>query len=146
MVKEPLPTDEESFLRFKWSILADSVWEDYQGVWEPLWALRGDYAIEGLVEEADRHAVAERALRELYEEGLIYFFRVPDLDINAAGEEESLRLNRTEVEESLAGDWWRGRELAPDVTTIWWGPTARGEKACEDPPPEIRGIWESPYP
>lgn len=82
----------------------------------------------------------------LYEEGLIYFFRLSSLDINAAGEDEALRLDDGEVHESLAGGWWRGRELAPDVTTVWWGPTAEGEKACDNPPADIRSYWESRYP
>jgi hypothetical protein len=63
------------FERFKRDILRDAVFEDWQSVWEPLWWLRGGGPIEGQ-SEADRQEFAERALRELYEKGLIFFFRV----------------------------------------------------------------------
>jgi hypothetical protein len=44
-------------------------------------------------------------LRELHHEGRIYFFRVPPPhDINAAGEDESLRLAPEEVDVTLRGD------------------------------------------
>lgn len=123
-------------------MLGDAVFEDWQGLWEPLWGLRGDYAIEGL-SERDRQLVAERTLRELYAEGLIYFFRVPPRrDINESAEDESLRLRSDEVAETVAGEWWRGREgLPPDHPNIWWGPTPAGEKACESPPDHVREIW-----
>jgi hypothetical protein len=83
-------------------------------VWEPLWCLRGGGAIEGQ-SEVDRQRFAERALRELHDEGLIYFFRVrPPYDINASGEDESLRLTSEEVDETLRSDWWRSSEGLPE--------------------------------
>jgi hypothetical protein len=56
-------------------------------------------------------------LRELHDEGLIYFyfFRVrPSYDINASGEDESLRLTSEQVDETLRSDWWRGSEGLPE--------------------------------
>jgi hypothetical protein len=77
-------------------------------------------------------------LRELHDEGLIYFyfFRVrPPYDINASGEDESLRLTSEEVDETLRSDWWRGSEGLPENhPAIWFGPTPAGEAACENPP------------
>lgn len=140
------PQDSEPFAieyeQFKWNILGDAVFEDWQGLWEPLWALRGDYAIEGL-SEPQRQALAERALRELYAEGLIYFFRVPPwAEVNASAENESLRVTSERVDEALRGDWWRGRKGLPeDHPSIWWGPTEAGERACQNPPAHIRDLW-----
>lgn len=138
MHDEPVVSDYE---KFKWNVLGDAVWEDYQGLWEPLFWLRGGGAIDGL-SEADRQALAERALRELHGDGLIYFFRVPPPhDINASGEDESQRLTAQEVEETLSGSWWRGGGLPDDHPNIWFGPTAKGEAACEDPPEHIYRMW-----
>jgi hypothetical protein len=63
-----------NYERFKWTILGDAATEDVQGLWEPLWSLRGCYEIPGLT-ESERQDIAEQALRDLYAEDLIYFFR-----------------------------------------------------------------------
>lgn len=135
MPDEPTVTELE---KFKWDILGDAVFEDVQGLWEPLWWLRGDGSIEGL-SELDRQASAERALRELYADGLIYFFRVPPPhDINESADNTALRLTPSESDEALRGDWWRGRDGLPDDhPSIWFGATPAGESACENPPPHI---------
>jgi len=133
----------DPFLRFKCEILDDAVFEDVQGVWEPLWLLRGSGAIEGQ-SESQRQDFAERALRQLYDEGLIYFFRVPPWgDIGGSADNEDLRLDSEAVHETLASGWWRG-ELGRDHPNIWWGPTAAGEAAANAPPEQIRALWESP--
>jgi hypothetical protein len=124
------------FEEFKQSILDDAVFSDYQGLWEPLWALRGDLAQEGQ-SEADRQHFAERALRELHAAGLIYFFRVlpwASGDVNAAAEDDALRLTAAQVDDTLRGSWWRGEErLDPDAFEgIWWGPTPTGEAAANE--------------
>jgi hypothetical protein len=130
------------FEKFKWNILGDAVFEDYQGLWEPLWWLRGGGVIEGQ-SEVGRQRYAERVLRELHDEGLIYFFRVPPpYDINESGEDASLRLTPEQVDETLRGDWWRGSEGLPeDHPGVWFGPTPAGEAACENPPERIRKLW-----
>jgi hypothetical protein len=130
--------------RFKWDILHDAVFEDLQGLWEPLWWLRGGGAIEGQ-SEAQRQDFAERALRHLYHEGLIFFFRVPAwADIGASAENQDLRLGLDEVNDTLVATWWRGRQLPPDHPNIWWGPTPAGEAAVNDPPDQIRAVWDWP--
>lgn len=138
-------TDEVSvdeYEKFKWNTLGDAVFEDYYGLWEPLYWLRGGGVIEGQT-EFDRASFAERALRELHDEGLIYFFRVPPHhEVNTSGEDESLRLTPDEVDKALRGDWWRGREGLPeDNPGVWFGPTPAGEAACENPPEHIRKLW-----
>jgi hypothetical protein len=130
------------FEKFKWNVLGDAVFEDAYGLWEPLFALRGSDAIEGQ-SESDRQALAERALRELFAAGFIYFFRVPSgHGVNEASEDENLRLRPEEVDEALRGDWWRGRDGWPhDRPQIWFFCTPAGEAACENPPEHIRRLW-----
>jgi hypothetical protein len=90
--------------------------------------LRGAGVIEGQ-SEVDRQRFAERVLRQLHDEGLIYFFRVPPpYDINAAGEDSKLRLTPEEIDEALRGDCWRRSEGLPEHNPgVWFGPTPTGE-------------------
>jgi hypothetical protein len=90
--------------------------------------------------EPERQAFAERALREFYAEGLIYFFRIPPgAKIEPSSKDEGLRLASDEVESALRGDWWRGREqLGEGALDIWFGPTEAGEAAAVNPPDYVR--------
>jgi hypothetical protein len=124
---------------FKWRVLSDLAFEDHEGMWEPLWGLRGCYAIEGQ-SESERQAFAERAMRELHDDGLIYFFRAA-IDINAAADGPDARLGDAQVERELASAWWRtplGSSLPDDHPNIWIATTAKGDIAAQDPPDEIR--------
>ena len=127
---------------FKWNTLGDAVFEDVRGIWEPLWSLRGDGRIEG-IPEGNRAIAAERVLRELYADSLIYFFRVePPDDVERAAANADARLTPTEVDEALGGDWWRQvNGLPEDHPSIWFGATPAGESACENPPPHISQVW-----
>lgn len=139
----PAALELTEFERFKWNVLGDAVFEDYQGLWEPLWWLRGGGEIAGQSEE-DRQRFAERALRELHDKGLVYFFRVPDppYDPDAAATDDALRLTPPEVDQALRGDWWRSPDgLGGDHTRIWYGPTPAGEAWCENPPPPVHRLW-----
>jgi hypothetical protein len=114
---------DEAFDKFKMEILDAAVYEDWQGVWEPLWWLRGGGVVAGQ-SERERQAWAERALRELYAEGLIFFFPVSDRgDVNEAAE-SGVRLSENEVDATLRSDWWRGDILIG--VTVWWGSTKAG--------------------
>ena len=138
-VESPTP-----FERFKWTVLFDLVFEDYQGLWEPLWSLRGSEAVEGQA-EVERQAWAERAIRELHRDGLIYFFRVPrSAEINESGLDPDLRLSEAELDQTLGNEWWRvplGESLPPDHPNIWIGPTPEGEAAAKNPPEAIRKLY-----
>jgi hypothetical protein len=136
-------TTANPFDSFKWDILHDVVFEDLQGLWEPLWWLRGGGAVEGQSEE-QRQEFAERALRQLYHDDLIFFFRARGTDLGAAAEDQDLRLGSDEVDDALSASWWRGRELPPSHPNIWWGPTPAGEAAVNNPPDQIRAIWHWP--
>ena len=119
--------DDAAFARFKQDMLGDAAFEDWQGVWEPLWWLRGGGAIAGQ-SEAERQAAAERALRELHAEGLIYFVQAswPGADLA-----DKAPLTSEAVDEALRGDWWRGDGALPaGVEPVWFGATAAGEAAC----------------
>jgi hypothetical protein len=111
----------------KREVLSDLVHEDHQGLWEPLWSLRGDDRTE-----PERQALAERVLRELFEDGLVYFFRVPPpyTQVKEAGEDETLRSTAQEVHETLRGDRWRGRDgiqVRDGEPTVWFGATPKAE-------------------
>jgi len=66
------PEPEERFQHFKWEILGDAVDEDWQGLWEPLWYAKTHFPE---LTQAERERLAERALRELFDQGLIFFFK-----------------------------------------------------------------------
>lgn len=125
--------EQHEYERFKWAILADAVFEDRQGVWEPLWWLRGGGAIQGQ-SEASCEEFAERALRELYADGLIYFFRAPwtGADLNSAGMDEASSLTSEAVDEMLRDNWWRGEGPLPTEDLIWWNATPAGQLAGRD--------------
>jgi len=84
---------DEFYDVFKWEILGDTAFEDVQGLREPLWLLRG-HLNQPQMSEVERQELAERALRELHRDGLIYAFR-PRLRTNPgdAADLEPLRLS-----------------------------------------------------
>jgi hypothetical protein len=108
----PPPDASAFFNRFKWEIFGDAAFEDIQGLWEPLWVLRGHLKQPGM-QEPERQRLAERALRELHSDGLIYFFRASaHSNPSDAADDPACRLTSQEFETALAGDWWRGTGLA----------------------------------
>jgi hypothetical protein len=142
-VRSVMATHDEAFFeRFKWEILGDAAFEDIQGLWEPLWLLRGDLKRPEM-SEAGRQQLAERALRELDREGLIYFFRVPpDRNPNDAAEDDSQRLAPDEVDAALSSAWWRGPGSLPvDHPNVWWSITPKGLSLAQNPPADVRGSW-----
>lgn len=114
---------EERYQKFKWEVLGDSVDEDWQGLWEPLFWARTVFAD---LTEAERQSLAEAALRELFAEGLIFFFRGRD------GVEQEV-LDKAIVEDAIAGPTWRTVPIDAS-TDIWFGGTEEGERA-------VRAHW-----
>jgi len=139
-------TTMDEFEIFKWRLLRDLCFEDCEGMWEPLWALRGCYAIDGQSED-ERQAFAERAMRSLYCDGLIYFFRVGSFgNINEAADNPNARLDDGQVEAQLRSDWWRtplGSSLPADHPNIWIAATPEGETAADSPSDDIRHVLPS---
>jgi hypothetical protein len=133
---------DEFFSRFKWEILGDAAFEDVQGLWEPLWLLRG-YLKQPGMEEIESQELAERALRELQKDGLIYFFRVPArMNPSDASDVDSLRLTADQVDATLVGDWWRGLgNLPSDHPNVWWWVTEKGRELADDPPEHVKAYW-----
>jgi hypothetical protein len=107
----------DAFEKFKWNLLADS-FEFSLLVPTPLWELLGDEAGKGK-SKAEREALAARVLRELYAEGLIYFFRgrygQRDPVTLVTPVDKSEHLTPDEVEAMLRDSWWRGPGLFPDI-------------------------------
>ena len=129
---------ESRFERFKREIL-DAAGEDWQGLWEPLWWLRGAGAIAGQT-ESDRRGFAERALRELHSEGLIFFFRARHgSHVNESALAPEVRLTPAEIDAVLRSSWWRETGvLDAAAPLVWWGRTSRGDAAggvAEQPDP-----------
>ena len=137
------PADSDAmFRRFKWEIFGDAAFEDVQGLWEPLWLLRGSLKQPEMA-ESERQDLAARALRELAQEGLIYFFGVP-LSTNPAdaADDASLRLRPDELDATLDDDWWRGTEALPvDHPDVWWTVTEHGAELARKPTDEMTASW-----
>ena len=137
----------ESFLEgFKWEILCCAAFEDAQAFWEPMATLRG-YLSDPADDDIKRAELAERALRELFEKGLI-FFHVWDFKQDfwaahdAAKQNPDLRLSDAEVEAQLVADWWRGSEPPDDGgPSIWWDVLEAGEQRAEEHDWQAHKTW-----
>jgi hypothetical protein len=110
---------DEHYQRFKWAVLSDAVYEDDQGLWEPLWYANSLFPE---LEPAEREELAERALRELFGAGLIAFFR-----IGGASRE---KLDPQAVDAAITGSSWR--PVPPEDTSIWFGGTEAGKSAVRE--------------
>src|SRR6266851_5043736 len=117
-------TLEERYQDFKWEVLGDSVDEDWQGLWEPLWYAK---TIFPQLSQLERERLAERALRELFDDGLILFF--PRAGKWPHGELEE-RLIKLQSKPRFAGACWRTFPLGD--SSIWFGGTEAGERAVRD--------------
>lgn len=126
--------DTTALERFKWFLLLDLTYEDYQSLWEQPWM-------------TDQGPRVEKAIRQLHRDGLIYLFRVtgPGM-INVSGDDPTLRLSFSEVERALARgqrtDWLQEPEDR-DLPDIWIGPTTRGEATAKDAPEEILKLYQA---
>jgi hypothetical protein len=138
-----MSAESQTFFQwFKWEIFGDAAFEDVQGLWEPLWSLRGSLKRPGMSEE-DRQEFAERALRELARDGLIYFFRVPlNMNPNDTADDDSLRLTADECDATLNDNWWRGTNTLPDRhPNVWWWVTEKGLERARNPSSEMQSDW-----
>ncbi len=130
----------DAFEYFKWNTLIDAFEDGWVLVAEPLMELRGNEAGRGR-SEADRRALAERVMRELYDAGFIYFFREHEALREAATRDTSVdsrqRLTSLEVEALLLANWWRG--ACPSLHLLS-GYRGRGS-LLRDPPEAFRAFW-----
>jgi hypothetical protein len=115
---------EERYQGFKREVLSMAALEDEQGIWEPLW-----YANSELTDipEARRIELAERALTELYDGGLIRFSRhgpwLPDgVDADPGP------LNEPTVRAAIASTSWRSLPISDG--SIWFEATDSGEEVA----------------
>ena len=118
---------QDRYEAFKWEILGDAVDEDWQGLWEPLFWARTVFAD---LSEAERQTMAERALKELFADKLIFFFKAKSEFFQGTKPPELL--DRATVDAAIAGESWRSVPLGEG--SIWFGGTASGER-------EVRAHW-----
>jgi hypothetical protein len=115
---------EDRYQEFKREVLYMAALEDEQGIWEPLWYANGEMAD---IPEARRKELAERALTELYDGGLIRFCRhgpwLPDgLDADPGP------LDEPTVRAAIASTTWRSLPLSD--ASIWFEATVSGEEVA----------------
>jgi hypothetical protein len=116
---------EESYQRFKWEVAADAAFEHEQGLWEPLWLANTLYPE---LHQNEREKLAERALRELFAEGLIVFHRKGGTWPAFDGTQQVL--DGQAVEAAIAGSSWRS--VPPEDTTIWFEGTEAGNTSVRE--------------
>jgi hypothetical protein len=105
--------------------LGDSVDEPWQGIWEPLFFARTMFP---QMPEPERQDLAERALRELLNAGLICFFKSPPGESPEATVERGVSvLDQVVAEREISSPGWRTVPLGAAHT--WFGGTPEGERA-----------------
>jgi hypothetical protein len=110
---------------FAWEVLADTVAEDGQMLYEPLAALR---ALVPETAEPERQRIVERTLRALQGAGLIAFVRDGDPDRG---------LDEEELDAAIAASGWRTVPVGAEGTDVWLVATDAGRRALDDAPPEV---------
>ena len=116
---------------FAWEVLADTVAEDGQMLYEPLVALR---TLVPETAEAERQRIAERTLRALHGAGLIAFVRDGD---------PSQQLDAEELEAAIAAAGWRTVPVGAEGTAVWLVATDAGRRAVDEAPPEVSARREA---
>jgi hypothetical protein len=124
------PRELENYERFEFEILFEAT-TDSQGVWEPLWYLRGNVRsivpLPALSEE-EHQLLAEAVLRDLWRDGLIFFYRETE-NLDADLRDPATHLSPQEVDAVLRGSDWRTVSIRTDV---WFFATLKGERAWKD--------------
>lgn len=111
---------------FKLSVLGDAA-DDAWAIYSPLASLRGnirDFVPLPPLSEEEGAEVVEAALRDLFVEGLIYFFRHATDSLNHDADDDALRLSEAEAEAAILGDSWR---LPTPTTDVHFTITAKGK-------------------
>jgi hypothetical protein len=106
--------------RIKDDIIELALVEGEKGLWEPLWEFRSS---DQFGHEANLAKLVERALRELYAEDRLEFFRRNWED----GEEGNRHwMEAAEVEAELAADWWK--EVPLNRGDVWFMARGHGDQ------------------
>jgi len=112
-----------------WDLLADTIDEDGQMLYETLVAARSRLPDAN---EDERQGIVERTLRALAGAGLIVVAREDDRGARSPLVDE-------ELDEVLAARGWRTVPPGPDASSIWIRATPAGVQALEqEAPPEVR--------
>lgn len=112
--------------RLKNEVMSELVYEDDLGLWEPYWQVRTwmDRAKGERVE--DDEAIAEQALRDLHNQGLIFLYRVASPEHPPDRPEP---LPSSEARGEIAAAWWR--RLPPEPGDVWISATPDGERSAK---------------
>jgi hypothetical protein len=108
-----------------WDLLADTIDEDGQMLYETLVAARSRLPDAS---EEERQGIVERTLRALAGAGLIVVAR-------EEGSGAGTPLADEELDEALAGRGWRTVPPGPDGSSIWIRATPAGVQALEQEAP-----------
>ena len=112
----------ERYEAFKWEVLADAAMEDWQGLWEPVaWART---VLRDLL-EVDRIDAAERAMRDLFAAGLIFFV---DQGSFPGQPWQDRILSSAAVDAAISSPAWRSMPLTEEIS-VWFAGTETGEAA-----------------
>jgi len=112
-----------------WGLLADTIDEDGQMLYETLVAVRSRLPEAS---EEERQGIVERTLRALLGAGLIVVAREDGSGARSPLADE-------ELDEVLAGRGWRTVPPGPDGSSIWIRATHAGAQALEqEAPPDVR--------
>lgn len=112
-----------------WDLLADTIDEDGQMLYETLVAVRSRLPEAS---EEEQQGIVERTLRALAGAGLVVVVRE-----DGSGTRSPLR--DEELDEALAGRGWRTVPPGPDGSSIWIRATPAGVQALEqEAPPDVR--------
>lgn len=110
---------------FAWDVLADTVEEDGQMLYEPLVTAR---SLLPESTDAELQALVGRTLHALVGAGLIAVFREREGEAPAP-------LDDAELDTVLAGRGWRTMPPGPDGSSIWLRSTPAGVQALADEAP-----------
>jgi hypothetical protein len=110
--------------------LRDTAFDDYQRIWLPFSLINGDGRWRRK-SRGWRLGIAERVLRDLHHEDLIYFFRVPSGDVNRAAIDTRLRLSAKEADAVIASEGWRREPYGEGLDDVWMAATPEGRRVAE---------------
>jgi hypothetical protein len=111
------PRGVPGYAAFKLSILGDAA-EDAWAIYSPLAGLRGnmrDFVPLSALTEEQGGDVVEAVLRDLFAEGLIYFFHHATDSVNRDAHDDALRLSEAEAQAAMVDDGWRQPAPTSDV-------------------------------
>lgn len=110
------------------NFLLEETVEDWKGLWELCWALRGDFIVEG--SDAEIGALITPALKTLLDRGLVAFRR------SQWAKREYIHVPINQIDDLLADDVNWSVPLNGEYYSVWCGATDEGKLA-------LKRLWET---